>query len=77
MAVTSSSQQQYVKARVVPLTALNLYCERIGAITNAIRAQTSGYDYLPFQVGGISGQQEALVANAVVEIVDFQLPGSK
>lgn len=76
MAIVSSSQSQYVKSRIVPLTALNLYCERVGAITNAIRAQTSGYEYMPFQVGGISGQQEALVANATVEIVDFQLPGA-
>lgn len=76
MAVISSSQSQYVKTRILPLTALNLYCERVGAISNNIRARTSGYDYIPFQVGGIAGQQEALVANATIEVVDFQLPGS-
>lgn len=76
MAVISSSQSQYVKTRILPLTALNLYCERVGAISNNIRARTSGYYYIPFQVGGIAGQQEALVANATIEVVDFQLPGS-
>lgn len=76
MAVVSSSPSQFVKTRILPLTALNLYCERVGAISNNIRATTTGYDYIPFQVGGISGQQEALVANATIEVVDFQLPGS-
>jgi len=76
MAVTTANQPQYIRTRIVPLTALNLYCERVGAITNNIRAATSGYDYYPFQVGGLTGQQEALVANATVEIIDFQLPGN-
>jgi hypothetical protein len=76
MAVISTNQSQYLKTRIVPLTTLNLYCERVGAITNNIRAKTSGYDYIPFQIGGLTGQQEALVANAVIEIVDFQVPGN-
>lgn len=76
MAVISSAQSQYINTRILPLTTLNLYCERIGAITNNLRSQTSGYDFIPLQVGGLSGQQEALVANATIEIVDFQLPGT-
>lgn len=76
MSIVTSSQSQYVKTRILALTTLNLYCERIGAITNNLRATTSGYDFIPFQVGGLTGQQEALVANATIEIVDFQLPGN-
>lgn len=76
MAITYSSPSQYIKTRIIPLTTLNLYCERLGAISNNLRATTSGYSFIPFQIGGLSGQQEALVANATIEIVDFQLPGN-
>jgi hypothetical protein len=76
MAITTTSPSQYVKSRILALTTLNLYCERIGAISNNLRAQTSGYDFIPLQVGGLTGQQEALVANATIEVVDFQLPGN-
>ena len=76
MAVTSTTQQKYIKSRIIPLTTLNLYCQRIGAISDNIRATTSGYDYIPFQLGGLAGQQEALVANATIEVVDFQVPGN-
>jgi hypothetical protein len=76
MAVTSTSQSKYIKSRIIPLTTLNLYCQRIGAISDNIRATTSGYDYIPFQLGGLAGQQEALVANATIEVVDFQVPGN-
>ena len=76
MALKSATQQNFIKTRIIPLTTLNLYCERLGAISNNLRMQTSGYSYIPFQVGGLSGQQEALVANATIEVVDFQVPGN-
>lgn len=76
MAITTVSNNESVRSRTIPVTALNLYIERIKAVTDSLRSQTSGYAYTPFQLGGLIGQQQALDTNVVVSVVDFKVSGN-
>lgn len=75
MAVTSSSSNERIVSTVVPMTPLNVYLQRVGSVSNKLRAETSGYEFLPFQLGGLIGQQQALVANVAVSVIDFKVSG--
>lgn len=75
MAIIRTIQKDQILPRVVPLTALNLYIERVRSVSDSVRMQTAGFDYLPLQFGGAKGQQESLVARSVVKLIDFKVNG--
>lgn len=75
MAIIKPRPRSSLQPKVVALTPLNLYYERIKSITDSLRASAKGLDYIPLQFGGILGQQESLLANATVKIIDFEIPG--
>lgn len=76
MAIQTTSNNETVNTRTVSLTPLNLYIERCRAITDRIRQENQGYDYTPFQIGGLKGQQQALILNIVASVVDFKVSGN-
>lgn len=73
MAITTSSRNESVRSRTVALTPMNLYLERVKSVTNGVRANLEEYPYTPFQLGGLSGQQQALNAVATINIIDFKV----
>lgn len=73
MAIVSRPQVNAVTVTLKPLTALNLYLERVKSVTDSVRLTESDQDYIPFQLGGLSGQQQSLTSNAVIGVVDFNL----
>jgi hypothetical protein len=75
MAVIKTIQKDQVLPRVVPLTALNLYLERVRSVTDGVRMQTAGFEYTPLQFGGTKGQQQSLAANSVIKLIDFKVNG--
>jgi len=75
MAIIKTIQKDQVIVRVVPLTAFNLYIERVRSVTDGVRMQAAGYEYTPLQFGGTKGQQESLVSNSVIKLVDFKVNG--
>lgn len=77
MAITSSTQGEFIRSRQMNLTPLNLYVQRVGSISNRLRAESAGYTFLPFQLGGISNQQLSLASNVVVSTVDFKVSGDE
>lgn len=76
MAIVNQPQQDFISPSLVALTPLNLYLERVKSISDGIRFSNDGLDYLPMQFGGISGQQESLVANSVIKIINFKISGN-
>jgi len=77
MAVLTNSSNESVQATVVPLTPLNIYLRRVASISNKLRAETSGYSFIPFQLGGLLGQQQAMTANVAVTVIDFKVSGDQ
>lgn len=76
MAIQTTSTNESINTRTTALTPLNLYLERVRAISDKIRCENLGYNYTPFQVGGLIGQQQALRLNVAVSIVDFKVSGN-
>lgn len=76
MAVLKPPSRDSITPSLIPVTALNLYLERVKSTSEGLRALAAGYDYIPLQFGGILGQQEALVSNGVVKIIDFKVNGN-
>lgn len=77
MAILKPPSRNSVSPKVLPLSPLNLYVERIKCVTNKLRADSAGLDYVPLQFGGILGQQESLLANSAIKIVDFKVVDSE
>lgn len=77
MAILVQPQQNKISPRLIPLTPLNLYLERCKGIAEKLRADVNRLDYIPLQFGGLSGQQESLLANSVVRIVDFKVQNNE
>lgn len=75
MAQTTSTGDK-VNVTSVAMTPLNLYLQRVGSISNKLRAESSGYDFYPFQLGGIEGQRQVLDENVVISVVDFKVSGN-
>lgn len=73
MAVIKPIQKDSILPRVLPLTALNLYLERVRSVSDEIRNRTKNFEYVPLQFGGIKGQQQSLLANAIVKLIDFKV----
>lgn len=73
MAVIKPVQRDTITPTLMPVTAYNLYMERMKSISDSLRAAANGQEYLPLQFGGLLGQQQALVANEVVTVVDFDV----
>ena len=59
--------------QLIALTPINLYLERVKSVTEKLRADSLGLNYIPLQFGGILGQRESLLANSTVKIVDFKI----
>lgn len=72
---TSNSRNESIRSQVIPMTPLNLYLQRVGSVSNKLRAESAGYNFLPFQLGGLLGQQQALTANVAVTVIDFKVSG--
>lgn len=75
MTILARPMNDRVTTTVVPLTALNLYLERVKSVTNNLRMTSAGYEFLPFQMGGFLNQQQALVERVPVALIDFKLSG--
>jgi len=76
MAIIKPVQRDSISPSLLPLSPYNLYLERVKSVSERLRSVSAGYDYLPLQFGGLTGQQESLLANAVVTIIDFKVNGS-
>ena len=77
MAIIKQSPRNSISPKVVALTPMNLYVERIKSISQKLRASNLNLDYVPLQFGGIQGQQESLLAHSAVKIVDFEVVDSE
>lgn len=73
MAVLKPPSRNSVTPKVIALSPLNLYLERVKSVTEKLRAGSLDLDYVPLQFGGIQGQQESLLANSAIKIVDFKI----
>jgi hypothetical protein len=76
MAIINQPTKDFVRPVLTPLTPFNLYVERVKSITDSLRSSSEGLEYLPMQFGGIKGQQQSLVANAVIKLVNFKVTGN-
>jgi hypothetical protein len=50
-----------------------MYLERIKTISNSLRTMNAGLTYVPFDFGGLLGQQQSLTVNSVIKVIDFQV----
>jgi hypothetical protein len=73
MAIIRQPYGNSISPSIIALTSLNLYLERVKSVTEKLRADNLGLKYIPLQFGGLSGQQESLLANSVVKIIDFKI----
>lgn len=76
MAIVNQPAKDFVRPVLTALTPLNLYLERVQSVTENLRATASGLDYVPMQFGGLKGQQQSLVANAVIKLINFKISGN-
>ena len=73
MPVLKPIQKDIISPRSVALTPLNLYVERVRSVSDSLRFQNQGFEYTPLQFGGIKGQQQSLLASAVISLIDFKV----
>lgn len=60
-----------VSSRTKPLTRLELFKLQMNNVTDYLRAENSGKDYLPAQLGGTYGQRELLTDNNVLDVTEI------
>lgn len=77
MTILKQPPKNSASPQVIALTPLNLYYERIKSVTEQLRANATRLNYFPLQFGGIQGQQESLLANSVVNLIDFKVVGDE
>lgn len=75
MAILKPVPKNSIRSRVIPLTPLNLFVERLRAVSDGVRIPTQGLTYTPLQFGGLKGQQQSLLAESAVRIIDFKITG--
>ena len=73
MAIVSQARNDYVIPSMYPLTPINMYLERVKTISNSLRTMNAGLAYVPFDFGGLLGQQQSLTVNSVIKVIDFQV----
>lgn len=73
MAIIKPPSRNSLIPKIIALTPLNMYLERVKGVTEKLRADAQSLDYIPLQFGGIKGQQESLLANSTVKIIDFKV----
>lgn len=73
MAITTNGNTSSVTTTTLPMTPYGLYLQIVGSTTDALRYRTNGFDFYPFQLGGLEGQRSALVNRTVVDVVDFRM----
>jgi len=59
--------------KIVPMTPLELYLQRVNATFQNIRKTREGLAYTPAQFGGLFGQQEVANQSVVLELTEFEV----
>lgn len=73
MSFVSQPSRDFIRPTLEAVTPFSLYLERMRSVSDKLRAEAAGLEYIPMYFGGIKGQQESLVSNAVVKIVNFKV----
>lgn len=73
MAIVNNGTTKAVTVNTVTLTPYEVYLRRVQACTDGLRSRTAGFDYYPFQLGGYSGQRNAINTLAVADVIDFRI----
>jgi len=73
MAIIKPVDRTSIQPRVIALSALNLYLERVRSVSDGVRIAAQNFTYTPLQFGGTKGQQQSLLANSVVKLIDFKV----
>jgi hypothetical protein len=75
-AILKSPTRPSVTPRMLVLSPYELYMEQVRSISDSIRASRTGMAYVPAQFGGILGQRDSIMSQAVVQMIDFTNSGA-
>jgi hypothetical protein len=73
MPIIKPPSRNSVIPKIIALTPMNLYLERVKGVSEKLRAGAEDLDYIPLQFGGIKGQQESLQAASTIKVIDFKV----
>jgi hypothetical protein len=59
--------------KLVAMSPYEVYTNQIKASLEAIRFTSKGVDYIPPQLGGITGQRQIITEGAVLQLIEFQV----
>lgn len=59
--------------RLVPMSSYEVYVNQVKSSLEAIRFKAKDMEYLPPQLGGLTGQRQILNKSAVIETIDFEV----
>jgi hypothetical protein len=65
------------KEKILPkyqaMTPYQIYVAQVKGAIEALRASAKGLDYIPPQLGGLSGQRAVIDQEVVLEIIEFEI----
>ena len=64
---------QKIIPKLLPITPLELYLQRVNATYDSIRKSAMGYDYTPAQFGGIFGHKILDTEAVVLEVITYEI----
>jgi hypothetical protein len=65
--------QEKLLPKFVTMTAYQVYLNQIKSAIEPIRATRRGQDYIPPQLGGISGQRNLISNVLVLQLIEFDI----
>lgn len=73
MASNDAQNTTKVIPKLVEMTPYQVYLQQVRGAADNIRARVAGFDYLPPQFGGLSGQLQVMNEEVVLQLIDFEV----
>lgn len=73
MPIITQSTTSKILPRFKPMTPYEIYLNQVRGCIDSIRFAAQNIDYMPPQLGGLSGQLQALNEVVVLQQIEFQV----
>lgn len=73
MASRNADKDTKISPKFMEMTPYQIYLQQVQGVTESVRAKRENYDYLPPQLGGLTGQLEVMRNELVLQLIDFQV----
>jgi hypothetical protein len=62
-----------LRSKLVAMTPYQVYLHQVKGCIDQIRYEAQGLDYIPPQLGGLSGQRQVMNEAVVLQTIEFEI----